>query len=190
MSWATSPVYPRELFVRFILRPLLAQLSKGLSAGAGAETRPIPAVASVLRWVHSASQKSSIAEPEDFYLEDIEKMKADALLEDLMRYKRASKEQRATEFLLCNNPFLFSPRAKRALLQLENEVNMFRTAASSGLTLNIAERTLEFDPYWILEIERANLLPQTLEKVAEASATDLRKKLRVVFKGEDGVDGE
>ena len=41
LSWATS-IYPKELFTRFLVRPLIAQLEKALSVSAGAERRPVP----------------------------------------------------------------------------------------------------------------------------------------------------
>jgi hypothetical protein len=102
----------------------------------------------------------------------------------------ANKQKRAAEFFFCDNPFLFSPSTKRNLLQIENEMNMMKTAAATGLRYNIQERTYEFDPFWVLDVDREHLLTQTLQKVAKARPDELRKKLRVVFKGEDGVDGE
>jgi hypothetical protein len=67
-------------------------------------------------------------------------------------------------------------------------MEMFNTATEDGVTFNVAEGTFEFDPFWVLEVEREQLLPQTLRKIADAKAKDLRKKLRIVFKGEEGVD--
>jgi hypothetical protein len=56
------------------------------------------------------------------------------------------------------------------------------------VTYNIVDRTFEFDPFWVLEVERDQLLPQTLRKISDAKPNDLRKKLRIVFKGEEGLD--
>jgi alpha-tubulin suppressor-like RCC1 family protein len=189
MCWATS-IYPEDLFVRFLIRPLLSQLKKGLSVEAGAERRPIPAIVTVLRWLHSASERAgNIVAPENFYSDAVSQMHPEMLYNDLERFKNASKQQRVADFFFCDNPFLFSPSTKRNLLQMENEMNMLKTAAS-GLTYNPQEQTFEFNPFYVLNIDREYLLTQTLQKISQAKPSDLRKKLRVVFKGEDGVDGK
>ena len=189
MAWAAS-IYPREIFARCLVQPLLSQLGKGLSVSAGAERRPIPAIVSVLRWLYNASERGgNMAAPEDFYSDAVSSMNPEELLQDLMRYKAANKQQRAAEFFFCDNPFLLSPSAKRNLLQMENETNMLKVAAQ-GLTYNAQERTFEFNPFYVLDIDREHLLPQTLQKLSKAEPKDLRRKLRVVFKGEDGVDGK
>ena len=188
MAWATS-IYPREQFVRYLVQPLLSQLKKGLSVEAGAERRPIPAIVSVLRWLYNASERDGdIAAPEDFYSDAVSNINPEALLQDLQRYKAASKQGRSAEFFFCDNSFLLSPSAKRNLLQIENEFNMLKVA-SRGLTYNAQERTFEFNPFYVLDIDREYMLTQTLQKLSKADPNDLRKKLRVVFKGEDGVDG-
>jgi len=65
---------------------------------------------------------------------------------------------------------------------------MYRTATeSSSYDAETQETTI--DAYFVLEIDRENLFEQTLEKLREVdSANELRKKLRVVFRGEAGVD--
>ena len=44
------------------------------------------------------------------------------------------------------------------------------------------ENQFELRPFFVLEIEREHLLQQTLQKIAQTSPDDLRKKLRVAFK--------
>lgn len=189
MVWSTS-VYSRELFVRHLIRPLLSQLKKGLSVEAGAERRPVPAIVAVLRWLHNASERAGrIVAAEDFYSDAVSNMQPEILYDDLQRFKIASKQKRAADFFLCDSPFLMSPSTKRNLLQMDNEMNMLKTA-SSGLTYNFQERTFEFNPFYILDVDREHMFTQTLQKISHAKPSDLRKKLRVVFKGEDGVDGK
>lgn len=187
LSWATS-IYPRELFTRLLVRPLIAQLEKCFSVSAGAERRPVPALVGVLRWLYAASERAGgIAPPEEFYCDVIGELDPRWIVEDLFSMKDASKQQRAANFFLCDNPFLFSPSTKRSLLQFESEVNMLRIATKK-MTYNEEEKTYEIEPYFVLEIERENLLKQTLDKVGRAEPMDLRKKLRIVFKGEEGID--
>jgi alpha-tubulin suppressor-like RCC1 family protein len=190
IAWATS-VYTKEQFVRLLIQPLLNQLQKGLSVEAGAERRPIPAIVAVLRWLYTASERvGNLATPEDFYSDAITNMHPMALYKDLERYKQASKHEKVSDFFFCSNAFLISPRVKRNLLQMENEILMLKAAASTGLTYNPQAHALEFNAFYVLEIEREHLLKQTLQMIAVADPVDLRKKLRVVFKGEDGVDGK
>jgi HECT-domain (ubiquitin-transferase) len=101
--------------------------------------------------------------------------------------KQADRRQRASTFFLCAAPFLLSPRTKRNLLQMEHQVDMIR-AATSNLTFDSVHREYVFEPYFCLSIDRQYLLQQTLQKISSASQTDLRKSLKIVFKGEDGVD--
>ena len=187
LSWAMS-IYPRELFVGLLVKPLIAQLKKGLSFEAGAGRRPVPAIVAVLRWLYNASERAGIALPDDFYCDAIADTNPRWVVEDLLRYKEADKHQRAAHFFLCDNSFLFSPSTKRSLLQIESEMNMLTVAAASGVTYNEEERRFELDPFYVFDVDREHILPQTLRKVAKAESKDLRKKLKVVFKGEDGID--
>jgi alpha-tubulin suppressor-like RCC1 family protein len=182
ITWVES-IFSREDFVRLLVKPLLTQLKKALSVEAGAERRPIPAIIGVLRWFYSVSdQVDTLAQPEDFYSDAVAALPPGVMFDDLVRYKRANKQQRAADFFFCDNPFLFSPNAKRNMLQMESEMNMLKTAAS-GATFNLSEQTYEINPYYVLEVDRQELLPQTLKKISKAQPNDLRKKLRVVFKG-------
>ena len=44
------------------------------------------------------------------------------------------------------------------------------------------------DVYLILRIDRANLVSSTMHQIGHLSRLDLRKQLKVKFKGEEGVD--
>ena len=52
------------------------------------------------------------------------------------------------------------------------------------------ESTLQYTvaPFYQLEIEREHLVEQTLDKIKRANPKDIRKRLRVTFKGEPGLD--
>lgn len=187
VTWATS-LYLREDFCRLLLNPLLAQLEKSLKENAGVRSRAIPVIVTVLGWFHKASEGvGGITRPEDFYSEAISRINPEALYEDLGRLKNANKVQRATNFFLCASPFLMSPTCKRNLLQIEHQLDMVR-AATAGLSWDSQQRQFMFDPYFVLAIDRQFLLQQTLQKVAAATPQDLRKSLKIVFKGEEGID--
>lgn len=61
-------------------------------------------------------------------------------------------------------------------------------AATSNLTWDHQQHQFVFDPYFVLAIDREHLLTQTLQKISQASHVELRKSLKIVFKGEDAVD--
>jgi hypothetical protein len=65
---------------------------------------------------------------------------------------------------------------------------MVHAAQSSGVNFDPRTREFQFQPYFVLSLDRQYLLPQTLQAVASATPRELRKSLKVVFKGEDGVD--
>ena len=187
VSWATA-LYPRPKFTQLLVEPLLAQLERGLRDDAGARARCIPVVVSVLKWLHKASDRAGgLASNEDFHSQAITDMNPEALYEDLRRFKAASKAQQKTGFFLSDNPFLMSPTCKRNLLHIEHQVEMVR-AATSDLTWDAENHQFVFNPYFVLAIDREYLLTQTMQKIAQASDSDLRKSLTVVFKGEEGVD--
>ena len=167
---------------------VLFVVQRGLSENAGPLQRIVPLVVAVLQWLYVTSERAGgIAKPEDFWSKAIV-TDPERAFADLHRWKTSSKEQRSSNFFLCSHAFLFSPANKRRLLSIENQMQMVYTATRDGLTYNREEQTYEIDPFWVLEIERASLLKQTLQKVKEAKPTELRRKLRVVFRGEEGVD--
>ncbi|KAL7572697.1 hypothetical protein ACA910_008971 [Epithemia clementina (nom. ined.)] len=184
-QWAAS-VYGPKYFSKYLVRPLIAMLERGLADGGGAKSRPVTGIVTLLRWFNGIRQRNpSLATPEDFYSEAIGKMNPEVLYDDLKKWKDGGK--RSGTFFLSANPFLLSPRTKRTLLMIENQVEMLR-AATSDLTWDREHHQFVFDPYFVLAIDRQNLLPQTLQKISAASHVELRKSLKIVFKGEDAVD--
>lgn len=68
---------------------------------------------------------------------------------------------------------------------MESQVAMFKTMMSD---VDVTQSEIKVDPFYCLEIEREHLLKQALEKIKEADPKDLRKRLRVSFDGEEGLD--
>mmetsp|Transcript_7395 Transcript_7395/g.18172 ORF Transcript_7395/g.18172 Transcript_7395/m.18172 type:complete len:1339 (-) Transcript_7395:2813-6829(-) len=187
IGWAVS-VYGPDRFVPFLVKPLIVQLNTRIQQER--TTMAVPAIAGVLRWFETAADHSEVklALPEDFYCNGIEELPMESLYEDLYRYSTSSKIDRANRFFLAANSFLFSPQLKRNLLQIENQLTMVHAAQAGGVHFDPRTREFEFQPYFVLSLDRQYLLQQTLQKVAQASPSDLRKGLKIVFKGEDGVD--
>eukprot|EP00980_Cylindrotheca_fusiformis_P004137 scaffold902_cov147-Cylindrotheca_fusiformis.AAC.2 len=184
MSWATS-MYQKEWFAPYLVKPLVVQLSKVIkrnSTGA-------PVIVNVLKWLHNASLGEELAQASDFYCNGlVESLSMEALFDDLYRFRKASKANRTGSFFFCANPFLLSPETKRNLLQVENQLTMIKAAQTSGVHFDPVRREFLFQPYYVVSIDRQYMLQQTLQAVAVASPGDLRKSLKIVFKGEDAVD--
>mmetsp|Transcript_8087 Transcript_8087/g.11776 ORF Transcript_8087/g.11776 Transcript_8087/m.11776 type:complete len:1158 (-) Transcript_8087:98-3571(-) len=199
LTWATT-MYPHDLFVRMLVRPLLNQLNKALTVVKGADgvehnrrsRQAAPMLVAVLKWLYNAAELSKgnsvqIAKPEDFYSVGVSNLSLEALYTDFETMQKANELQRSSHFFFCANPFLLLPETKRNLLQIVNKVKMYKVA-TENVTYNEEEKQYEIDPYFILEIERDDLLDQALEKVKHTDSSQLRKELKVVFKGEQGID--
>jgi alpha-tubulin suppressor-like RCC1 family protein len=183
MSWAAS-VYGKKFFVPFLVKPMVAQLNNRVEK----DSTGAPVIAGVLKWLHNASMGKQLAKASDFHCKGIDGLSMEVLFEDLYRFKNASKVERSGNFFFCANPFLLSPRTKRNLLHVENQMTMIKAAQSTGVQFDPVRREYLFQPYYVLAIDREYMLQQTLQAVGQASPGDLRKSLKVVFKGEDGID--
>jgi hypothetical protein len=187
IAWSTS-MYAKELFVPFLVKPLIDQLNAWIEKQ---RTRVVPLIVGVLRWFQNVAERfpdEVTSKHEDFYSTGIENLSMEALFEDLIRYKRSPKGQRSANFFVCASPFLMSPSCKRNLLQIENQMTMVHAAQAGGVQFDLGRHQFLFNPYFVLAIDRPFLLQQTLYAVACASPSELKKSLKVVFKGEEGVD--
>lgn len=63
-----------------------------------------------------------------------------------------------------------------------------QSAQNQSITHGILSGASVIFPWFILPIEREHLLQQTLLHIANASPLDLKKPLKVVFLGEEGID--
>jgi alpha-tubulin suppressor-like RCC1 family protein len=186
LAWGAA-VYGEKLFVPLLVKPLVQQLNYRFMNNI---THGIPMVAGVLRWLHTVNERSdhALARGQDFYCTGIDDMSTEALFEDLTTYQTATHVQRSSNFFLAAHPFLMAPAIKQKLLQVENQMSMVEAAQADGVSFDAQTREFKFQPYFVLSIDRKYLLQQTLQAVAKASTEKLRKGLKVVFKGEDGVD--
>jgi uncharacterized protein (UPF0297 family) len=150
--------------------------------------RAAPLIGAVLRWLHAASERASLASPQDFYCDAIAKIPLETLYEDLQNKKLATTNQIRQGFLISQNPFLIPPTTKRDILRIESQVNMMKTASQDPSTVNIEEGTMTINPFFTVKIDREHLLEQTLEAIVKARPEQLRKKLRIEFKDEEGVN--
>jgi hypothetical protein len=188
-------LYPRKLFVDMLVRPLLLTLNActkfTIDENNVVHTEPsrraVPVIVAVLSWFYAMAGEAGLADPNDFYSDGVSRISVETLFEDLSRMKKASPQEKSRNFYLCAHPFLLSPGCKRNLLQMESQVEMFK-AMMGDVNFNPSTNEFKVEPFFCLEIEREHLVHQTLQKIKEANPKDIRKRLRVSFKGEDGLD--
>ena len=72
------------------------------------------------------------------------------------------------------------------LFMLSN-MQMFK-AMMGDVNFSASTNEIKVEPFYQLEIEREHLVEQTLERIKQADPKDIRKRLRVSFKGEEGID--
>mmetsp|Transcript_10135 Transcript_10135/g.14873 ORF Transcript_10135/g.14873 Transcript_10135/m.14873 type:complete len:1244 (-) Transcript_10135:1334-5065(-) len=199
MKWAPAIYHNRKLFVTMLVQPLMGQLENSLAGTIdqdGVEHVPrsrrvAPMLVAVLRWFEKIARRDDrdhpLATPEDFYCQAISKLETRDIYEDLQKYKSATKNERASRFFFSANPFLIEPGMKRNLLKIESEMEMVKTITQN---VSIDEDSGEYkvEPFFALEVDREKLLEETLDKIRAAKPTDLCRKLRIIFKGEEGLD--
>jgi len=191
LAWLS--IYTPDLFVRMLVDPLLSQLNKALLVEVDENgvqhskvaRRAAPMIVGVLKWLHATAQRKHLATPESFYCKAIAGMPLEDLYEDLHAKKEA--EHQPHGLLLSESPFLIPPSKKRDLLQIESQVSMVRVAMQNS-TPNEGTDTVSIEPFFVVEIDREHLLEETFDAIKNAEASDLRRKLRIKFKGEEGVD--
>lgn len=94
---------------------------------------------------------------------------------------------------LCDFPFLFDAKAKTLILQTDAVLQM-QSAMEAVHQRNFTSLFFPVDPanpYLVLIVTRENLVQDALSQLMNLSlnSNDLKKPLKVVFHGEDAVDG-
>lgn len=193
-SFATSQ-YTGSLFVKMLVKPLLRTLNICASYTVDENEvehftpsrRAVPVIVAVLSWLYSMAEEQNLAKPTDFYSDGVSEINVETLFSDLYTMKRTSEHERSKQFFITSHPWLLSPGCKRNLLQMESQVAQYK-AMLGDVKVSESTNNITVEPFFHLEIEREHLVEQTLEKIKQADPKDIRKRLRVSFKGEEGLD--
>ncbi|KAI0228425.1 putative E3 ubiquitin-protein ligase HERC4 [Lamellibrachia satsuma] len=86
----------------------------------------------------------------------------------------------------CDYPFVFDAEAKTLLLQTDAFIQM-QVAIDEVVRRNITPMDIDI-PVLLLLVKRTNLVPETIAQLAKQNTSDLKKPLKVVFLGEEGLD--
>ncbi|XP_072041888.1 LOW QUALITY PROTEIN: probable E3 ubiquitin-protein ligase HECTD2 [Amphiura filiformis] len=91
-------------------------------------------------------------------------------------------------FTFCQYPFILSLQAKRTIMQKDSEQQMIITARRS-LVAKVQQRQMpDMNMLFLnMKVRRSHLVSDSLHEIANKKH-DLKKKLRVTFNGEPGLD--
>ncbi|XP_017957265.1 probable E3 ubiquitin-protein ligase HERC4 isoform X1 [Drosophila navojoa] len=104
-------------------------------------------------------------------------------------YFRWIAAESATEFNICNYPFLFDASAKTSLLQADQALQM--QSAMSNAISNAFYNLLNYghiSQYIVLNVTRENLVQDSIRELQRYSQSDLKKPLKIKFHGEEAED--
>jgi len=103
--------------------------------------------------------------------------------EDFARWKDTQR----CSFSFCAHPYVLDPGTKSKLLQLDAN-NQMRSQIRGALFRSIFGGSE--CPYLILKVRREHLIRDTLLQISavQHQLEDLKKPLKVIFKGEEGID--
>ena len=100
-----------------------------------------------------------------------------------------SWESRRAKFSFCQYPFLLSIWAKTQILEFDARRQMELKARDAFFDSIMSRRN--FQQYLRLEVRRDCMVEDSLKAVGEvigSGGEDIKKRLRISFKGEEGVD--
>ncbi|CAN8000396.1 unnamed protein product, partial [Ixodes hexagonus] len=144
----------------------------------------IPCATRVLALINAANNKKTpnILNYTDFYNSALDHI-------DLMsEYYRWQSPGKHSKFSYCQYPFILSIVAKKCILQRDSEQQMILNARRSLLNRALHHQAPDIDVFFLnLNVRRSYLVSDSLNEIARKQ-TDLKKKLKVTFVGEPGLD--
>ena len=84
-------------------------------------------------------------------------------------------------------PFVLEPAVKAKLLQMDARHQM-RQGMQAALVQAMFRGESQLMPYLILRVRRSNIVEDTMRILVQQPDADLKKPLKVVFEGEEGID--
>jgi E3 ubiquitin-protein ligase HECTD2 len=99
-------------------------------------------------------------------------------------------ENRRGKFAFCQYPFLLSIRAKTEILEHDARRQMQTKARDAFFDSIMSRRAV--NQYFSLDVRRDCLVDDSLKAVSEvigSGSEDIKKALRISFRGEEGIDG-
>ncbi|PNF14691.1 putative E3 ubiquitin-protein ligase HECTD2 [Cryptotermes secundus] len=144
----------------------------------------IPTGTKTLALINAANNSSTppLLDYTEFYNSALDHM-------DLMQdYFNWQSPQRPGQFSYCQYPFILSIVAKRIILTKDSEQQMILTARRSLVAKVARHQAPQIDIFFLnIHVRRSHLVSDSLNEIA-SKQKDLKKKLKVSFVGEPGLD--
>jgi alpha-tubulin suppressor-like RCC1 family protein len=201
-----SLYYPSHIFASRLLKPCHDQLDYYVNTeGSNVQAAAIIVLCQTFQWLYNANQKMKFVSTELFYNHTLSNLPDQILVKDYIGWRQNLEKQKQESkdpnnnsqskdnqneikyFFFSDYAFLFSALAKRRILFAENSLQQ-QAAQQQAVTHGILFGAGFIYPWFVISVERAHLLQQALLHIANASPMDLKKPLKVVFIGEEGVD--
>eukprot|EP00871_Galdieria_phlegrea_P003686 jgi/Galph1/4318/GphlegSOOS_G2983.1 len=192
--------FPAELLAVRLVRPLHAIIDSELTELHRVTEKAIAATR-VLGLLYAASElngwRYAVLSHQEFYNRSISDLVD--LKEDYNRwlYSLENANSRKSLFSFCGHPYVLDESAKTRVLYAEAREAMksevVRSLWMNSQTVVVGPWGIPFiagtdSPYCYLHVRRASLVQDALSVISNADPRELRKPLRVVFLGEEGVD--
>ncbi|CAL8297862.1 unnamed protein product [Merluccius merluccius] len=185
--WLTE-VPPRR-FSQLVQR-LLQLISSRLVPSDGDDLLPPPA--KTCWWIPSATKilsllnaANSVSSPAIVSFTDFYNLTLDH--RDVMEHYRIWQHH-GNKFSFCQYPFILSSVVKKEIIQRDSELQMTREARHSLVSKVSRRQRVDMNILFLnIRVRRSQLLHDSLEELSR-KRSDLKKKLRVRFLGEAGLD--
>uniref|UniRef100_A0A4W5JLM8 HECT-type E3 ubiquitin transferase n=1 Tax=Hucho hucho TaxID=62062 RepID=A0A4W5JLM8_9TELE len=144
----------------------------------------IPAATKVLALFNAAN---SISTPPIMSFTDFYNITLDHI--DIMeQYRTWQSHGNSNKFSFCQFPFILSTVVKKAIIQRDSEQQMISMARQSLVNKVSRRQRVDMNLLFLnIKVRRAQLLSDSLDELSRKRA-DLKKKLKVTFVGEAGLD--
>ncbi|KAM6956864.1 putative E3 ubiquitin-protein ligase HECTD2 [Aplochiton taeniatus] len=159
-----------------------------------AEPDDLPPLAKCSWWVPSATKvlalfnaANSVSSPPIMPFTEFYNMTLDHI--DIMeQYRTWQSNGHSNRFSFCQFPFILSTVVKKSIIQRDSEQQMISMARQSLVNKVSRRQRVDMDLLFLnIKVRRAQLLNDSLDELTRKRA-DLKKKLKVTFVGEAGLD--
>mmetsp|Transcript_35161 Transcript_35161/g.80504 ORF Transcript_35161/g.80504 Transcript_35161/m.80504 type:complete len:765 (-) Transcript_35161:67-2361(-) len=103
------------------------------------------------------------------------------------QYWAALEEDKRHDFGVVEFPFVLTPVSKVRMLGIESLI-MQREEVRSAMAMQFISGRVFTNPWLVLKVRRTSIIGDALQQLAQVGSSQMKKPLKVVFDGEEGVD--
>ena len=189
--------YPSHLFATRLLLPLQNHLTHTvrMNRNSAKSTEQRVLYSNAIGWLYIINLiNPSIVPYEQFYNTAVNEMSDQELINDYILWRRHNASKSASvvittvtpTFFWCNYAFLLSVGTKRKMLLAESLLQQ-QAAQNEAFRVGIMMGGVII-PFFVIQVARQHLVQHTLHHITMVSDSELKKPLKVIFTGEEGID--